>query len=363
MQWKSYYDYVKQQEHEAAQERQQHEYHNNLINNQYHQQVDAFYANSPVEFHDPWEDYYRKQEQEAELELQRKREEEDQRHIISSEPREGINSNNNNNSQQQHYSPDHNQSVHHNYHFTPERSQEFMADDHNCNSQYFTTEPVFIGGEQEHSREGDAYDHSSHMNTHEPEHYSDHREEVYHTETPASNPTAVTDHNDNEECDCRSTKEAENTTQSLSNYDSSEKNRLQIDIVSKNVNDNSGDRRFLFSPSRRVVGSPKSPLFAGRSSPRSPLFSAIRNSPKSPSLSATRSSPTLTTSRSPPPMPAVGSSTKSPSRSAPQSPRSVSSDTDSHSSGKEVKKTAPSKYTIMKYIHINSSLVMYCKNL
>ncbi|XP_073811975.1 glycogenin 1 isoform X2 [Musca autumnalis] len=85
MPWKSNYDNLRLQEQQQQiqyqQEQQHQEYNNNY--NEYKQEIDTFYGNTvEIKFHDPWEDYYRKQEQEAEL--QRKREE--AQRIITPEP-------------------------------------------------------------------------------------------------------------------------------------------------------------------------------------------------------------------------------------------------------------------------------------
>ncbi|XP_011294797.1 glycogenin-1 isoform X2 [Musca domestica] len=128
--WKSNYDSYRYQQHQQQmqylQEQQQHEYNNNY--NQYKEHIDTFYENkAEIKFHDPWEDYYRKQEREAEL--QRRREE--AQLIITPEPE------NNTHYQHQHYSDN---NSHSHYHEERQEEQEQSTRDYEEERHHWSNE-------------------------------------------------------------------------------------------------------------------------------------------------------------------------------------------------------------------------------
>ncbi|XP_013109269.2 GATA zinc finger domain-containing protein 10 isoform X2 [Stomoxys calcitrans] len=239
MPWKSNYDYIRMQQQQELEQKHSEYHHNDNHNdndnnnsnyNQHKEYVDEFYENQEIKFHDPWEDYYRKLEEEAEMQ-RIKAEEEARRHFEWQQQQE----------QQQQHQQHHMGEYNQNYEETPREEQwqghqQQQAEDYgNSESHYqqpedqnihtFTQEHEHISDHSHHWREDYhseevEHQHQSYDHHDPPEHYAHETYQESHIPSPTYN----------EDCKCSSNIEAEQLTHVLSNYDSSELNLRDQDI-------------------------------------------------------------------------------------------------------------------------------------
>uniref|UniRef100_A0A1I8PF09 glycogenin glucosyltransferase n=1 Tax=Stomoxys calcitrans TaxID=35570 RepID=A0A1I8PF09_STOCA len=239
MPWKSNYDYIRMQQQQELEPKHSEYHHNDNHNdndnnnsnyNQHKEYVDEFYENQEITFHDPWEDYYRKLEEEAEMQ-RIKAEEEARRHFEWQQQQE----------QQQQHQQHHMGEYNQNYEETPREEQwqghqQQQAEDYgNSESHYqqpedqnihtFTQEHEHISDHSHHWREDYhseevEHQHQSYDHHDPPEHYAHETYQESHIPSPTYN----------EDCKCSSNIEAEQLTHVLSNYDSSELNLRDQDI-------------------------------------------------------------------------------------------------------------------------------------
>ncbi|XP_075169346.1 glycogenin 1 isoform X2 [Haematobia irritans] len=291
--WKSNYDNIKMQQQQQHQyymqqqhehEHKHYEYHhqsnnhnnydndnnnNNNSNYQHNLYVDNFYANQEIKFHDPWEDYYRKLEEEAERQ-RIKAEEEARRHFEYQRQQELLQQ------QQQYEAANNNWRESHEHNNEPPREQEYVREEywhddshhHNPQQDYFYQEPEehrdvyfyqeeeetevdntnpFTQTEEHHYQESwDQGKQDDSSNYYTKEEYYDALENIqeHMIQEPSYQESNV--RNSNDECKCSSTTaEAEHITQGvLNNYDSSESNlRDQSLEINKDQTQNTNEHK------------------------------------------------------------------------------------------------------------------------